>query len=290
MKVVPIETRPMLERTNNARPGSYFYNQMLEGDETSPENFTMQLVRTGDAFHSPRHRHNFDQIRLQIEGENSYTRDGSMAPGSVAYFPESTPYGPQKTETDTLIMLLQFGGTGGLGYPSERVYHKAVGEMKAKGVFKDGFYTPAGGDKGKDAFEAVWEHINGRPCEYAPQRYNTAVFMNPQAFDWVPVDGCTGVERKLLGSFTERKVDIAIVRLQAGASLPLSGHLVGFVNSGAGRIGDSPVARHTAIELSAGESAVLKGGSAMLEMLLIDLPPLVRTGQPSGARRTLEPA
>ena len=51
MKVVPIETRPMLERTNNARPGSYFYNQMLEGDETSPENFSMQLVRTGDAFH-----------------------------------------------------------------------------------------------------------------------------------------------------------------------------------------------------------------------------------------------
>ena len=289
MKVVPIETRPMLERTNNARPGSYFYNQMLEGDETSPENFSMQLVRTGDAFHSPRHRHNFDQIRLQLEGENSYTRDGSMKPGSVAYFPESTPYGPQKTETDTLIMLLQFGGAGGLGYPSEPVYHKAVGELKTEGVFKDGFYTPAGSDKGKDAFEAVWEYINGRPCEYAPQRYNAAVFMNPEAFNWIPETGCPGVERKLLGSFSERKVELSLVRAQPGGSLPLQGHLVGFVNSGAGHLDDSALGRHTAIELMPGEKAVLSGASE-IEVLLIDLPPVVRKPLPESAKKVAEPA
>lgn len=289
MKVVPIESRPMLERTNNARPGSYFYNQMLEGDENSPENFTMQLVRTGDAFHSPRHRHNFDQIRLQIEGENSYTRDGSMTPGSVAYFPESTPYGPQKTETDTLIMLLQFGGAGGLGYPSERIYHKAVGEMKQRGVFKDGFYTPAGSDKGKDGFEAVWEHINGRPCEYAPQRYNTAVFMNPEAFRWIPEAGRPGAERKLLGTFSERGVELSLVRLQPGATLPVRGHLVGFVTAGTGRLGEAALGRHTAIELDHGEAAVLSGTSA-LEVLLILLPPVMRRPQPALSGAVAEPA
>ena len=286
MKVIAIESRPMLERTNNARPGQYLYNQMLEGDENSPENFSMQLVRTGDAFHSPRHRHNFDQIRLQLEGENSYTRDGAMQPGSVAYFPESTPYGPQKTETDTLIMLLQFGGASGNGYISERAYHAAVGELKSAGAFKDGFYTAAGSDKGKDAFEAVWEHVNRRPIDYAPQRYHTAVFMNPESFNWVAVAGTPGVELKALGTFSERKVGLILARLQPGGRLPLAGHMIGFVTSGAGRLGDTPVAPRTALELMQGESAAL-AANAPLEILLIDLPALVARTRPVTAQPAL---
>lgn len=284
MKVLSIESIPLSERTNHARQGKFLYHQLLEGDENASDNYSLQLVRTFGDFYSPRHRHNFDQIRVQIEGECDFTRDGTMRTGTVSYFPESTPYGPQKNDGEALVLVLQFGGASGNGYIAEHLYHDAVGELKKTGAFKDGFYTAAGETRGKDAFEAVWEHINGRPIEYAMQRYSTPAFMHPDAFQWTVASGMEGVAFKALGTFTERKVELSLVRLEPGASLPLTGRVLGFVTAGEGKLGDATLTRHTTLELALGESALITAVTE-LEVFVIGLPPLVNKSETRVARR-----
>ena len=270
MKIVPISSLPQRERTNHARQGKFLFHQLLEGRESDVDNFSLQLVQTFGDFYSPRHRHNFDQVRVQIEGECDFTRDGRMVPGSVSYFPESTPYGPQKNDGEALVLVLQFGGASGHGYISERMYHDTIGELKTCGEFKDGFYFPSGSTQGKDAFEAVWERVNGKPIQYAPQRYTAPIFMHPAAFEWSGVPGMSGVETKSLGTFTERKVGIRLLRLQPGCLAELDGHSLGFVLEGDGHSGDAALSRHDAFEILSDERATLSADS-VLEVLLIEM-------------------
>src|SRR4030088_2898167 len=48
-----------------------------------------------DGYFTPRHRHNFDQIRYTLTGIQS-TGLGDLAAGECGYFPEGSHYGPQK--------------------------------------------------------------------------------------------------------------------------------------------------------------------------------------------------
>src|SRR5271168_1317022 len=58
--------------------------------------------------HSPRHRHNFDQVRFILEGEVTYDRKNYGA-GWLGYFPEGVPYGPHGGIEHREIVL-QFAG------------------------------------------------------------------------------------------------------------------------------------------------------------------------------------
>ena len=81
---------------------------LLHGSEGSPDNFYLSIGVLGGDFVSPRHRHNFDQVRFQLEGTCDFASDGTMRPGSIAYFPGGTRYGPQKSidlRTLTLVSL-----------------------------------------------------------------------------------------------------------------------------------------------------------------------------------------
>src|SRR6202167_6506179 len=48
---------------------------------------------------TPRHRHNFDQIRYVLDGEFS-AGTGAIDAGQCAYFPEGVHYGPQHQDAD----------------------------------------------------------------------------------------------------------------------------------------------------------------------------------------------
>ncbi len=86
MRVVNFETLKLQERAH-ARGGIFRYYELLSGSDGAPDNFYLQLsVLSGD-FVSPRHRHNFDQVRVQLEGSFDFAADGRMDPGSIAYFP-----------------------------------------------------------------------------------------------------------------------------------------------------------------------------------------------------------
>ena len=100
--------------------GMFRHRTVAAGEPGTPGNFILEMVRTTDDFFSPRHRHNFDQFRYQLEGEFDFDRNGKMAPGIIGYFPEGTPYGPQSSSVSSLTLVLQFGGASGNGYMTQQ--------------------------------------------------------------------------------------------------------------------------------------------------------------------------
>jgi len=61
MKIVPFDERNwMMDHPT----GQIAFHHMLRGTDGTPENFMYILGRQDRDFFMPRHRHNFDQIRL----------------------------------------------------------------------------------------------------------------------------------------------------------------------------------------------------------------------------------
>jgi hypothetical protein len=271
--VVDVKCVPMLARAH-VRAGRFSSRRLLDGEEGTPGNFSLQLSLTPDTYFSPRHRHNFDQFRYQIEGEFDFASDGVMRPGSVAYFPEGTYYGPQSSSSRSLTLVLQFGGASGSGYMSTEQYDRAAAELRNLGNFANGVFTvvtPEGRKINKDAYEAVWERVNGRPLVYPPERYSRPVFIEPQNFAWVPISGQSGASCKFLGDFSEYHAQIAFYRVDAGASLNLAGHSIYFVSSGNGVTGAQEFRTHAAI-YNRDESPASLTAHETVELLSIGLP------------------
>jgi hypothetical protein len=247
--------------------------RILEG-EPGPDNFALKLVNIQGDFFSPRHRHNFDQVRLQLEGSFDYDRDGCFTPGAIGYFPEGTRYGPQTSSGNTWNLLLQFGGASGSGYTAESEEEHAAAALREKGKFEKGVYTyfnSEGTKINQDAYEAVWEHIHGRALVYPKERYERPVFMNSNAFEWVPLQDQPGVARKMMGVFSERETKLAFYKLEPGAKLALEENSFYFVLSGTGEVNGEAVGKHTTVHLKRLESDTL-AAKLDLECLQIKLP------------------
>jgi hypothetical protein len=273
VRIIPLDSVPLIERAH-VREGLFRSRRLLIGEPRTAGNFSLQLVSTPNSYESPRHRHNFDQVRYQIEGDFDFGPDGKMRPGSIAYFPEATHYGPQSSKGASLTLVLQFGGASGDGYISSEQYEQAMRELAAVGTFAKGVYTrmkPDGGKINQDAYEAVWEKVNGRPLAYPPQRYARAIFTEPEHFHWVPIAGQPGASTKLLGIFSERQTKLALYRMERGGSLALEDESIYFVQSGAGTVGGSTIDKHTTIHLVRGDRATARANEAT-ELLQLGLP------------------
>jgi len=176
-------------------------------------------------------------VRVQLHGDAGFSRDGTMRAGMVGYFPEGVYYGPQNNTGASSTLVLQFGGASGSGYISEARFQEGVEELKQFGTFDKGvFHRPkeGGGRKNQDAYEAVWEHINGREMVYPQGQHPEPVFMDPADFQWQDEPGRSGVRRKQLGVFSERKLRISLLGLDAGAVAVLAPNSIAFVMSGRG--------------------------------------------------------
>jgi hypothetical protein len=271
-RVVHVDRVPMIERPH-VREGVLRSRRLLTGEPGTPGNFSLQLSST-PTYDSPRHRHNFDQVRFQLRGDFNFSADGVMKPGYVAYFPEGTFYGPQSCPTPSETLVLQFGGASGSGYLSAEQYEQASIELARQGTFANGVFTrmkPDGGKKNQDAYEAVWEHVHRRPLIYPGERYLRPIFMDPTGFDWTPVVGQPGARCKPLGEFSERRTRIALCQIEPGAKLCLEDHSIYFVLSGAGTAGEEGFQAHATVHSEAGEQAVLRA-SEPTEALHITLP------------------
>src|SRR5262249_44960644 len=99
MKIVQTDEIP-LKRGLEHRGGRSHGRIMVEGEPGALENFQLSFGQMGGDFNSPRHRHNFEQIRYQLEGVLDYGRDGKLVAGMVGYFPEAVYYGPQSQDPD----------------------------------------------------------------------------------------------------------------------------------------------------------------------------------------------
>ena len=275
MKVVQFADVPLVRGLEH-RGGTFHSRTPFAGEPGTPGNFKFSLSELGTDYSGPRHRHNFDQFRFALEGESDYGQDGTLKGGMLGSYPEGVHYGPQVNKTPITNVVLQFGGASGSGYLLPREVKAGMEELKAHGEFKDGVFHRHEGQSGKrnmDAYQAIWEHVHGREMVYPKGRYTKPVFMDSTNYDWAPVRGAKGVSEKLLGVWTERRIEAGLIRLDPGARHELHGRGVFLVLSGAGTCEGQPLRKFTTVYLDQGESTILQARETT-ELLHYGLPDL----------------
>lgn len=267
------------EATATTRGGDRRFTDLLNGDDDAKDNFRLIHAQQKGEFSGPRHRHNFDQIRYCISGAMNYGPNCWVKEGELAYYPEGAYYGPEVSDKEYVVLALQFGGPSGLGFTSSRRITEGMEQLKAYGTFEKGIFRrsgdlPPGTRRNQDAFEAVWEHLNGRRLEYPTPRYPTTVLIKPDSFTWVPYGKDSGAWIKRLGVFTERSLEISMVKIGAKGEFTARqrpGTQIGMVLSGGGQIGAENYGALSTFALKAGEAAHLRAEAETM-MLLIGLP------------------
>jgi hypothetical protein len=275
MKIVQGDELPWTRGLEH-RGGMFHFRNPMEGTPGRRDNFQLSMGKSDKDFVSPRHRHNFEQFRFQLEGDLDFARDGTMRTGMVGYFPEGASYGPQTSEGNATTIVLQFGGASGAGYLSRKEVKQGMDELLAFGSFEGGVFRRNDGASGKrnmDGYEAIWSHVNGRPLEYPKPRYPGPIMMDGTHFDWVALPGQPGVSEKTLGIFTERRAQAGIYRVDAGATLHTSGRGVYVAYRGEGSVNATTLRPFTTVFLEHGEDAVITATSE-IELLHFGLPDL----------------
>ena len=181
--------------------------------------FTYNFLTEG--YTTPRHRHNFDQIRYTLAGVHN-TGVGDLKSGECGYFPEGAYYGPQHQKGDCILLLLQFQGPSGEPFLGNEAVNSTYASLLEKGAqFRDGIYTAykdEGGRVNKDSYTALWEESQGRPLEFSPPRYPHPIIMCPESFRWQRASADGSLQVKHLGTFTELRTSVSMLQLRSGAT------------------------------------------------------------------------
>jgi hypothetical protein len=286
MNIVQGDEQPMIE-SQTVRSGKLGRQYLFTGDERSLGNFLCMLAYQSGDFYAPRHHHNFDQWRYQIEGEVGFGTSGTMVPGTLGYFPEGAYYGPNSHEPESadapnVVAVMQFGGPSGNGFPSADQLYGTFEKLKAYGHFEKGvFYRNEGlpGKKTVDSFQASWEFLNGRPMVYPKPQYEAAIMMETGNYRWIPLAGAPGVEERAYGTFTDCAIRSAGYKLDPGATFVAHVRGVFLVLSGSGTLAGKPYRRLTALHLDTGERASFRAAESS-EILLMGLPDVARIRVP----------
>ncbi len=190
-------------------------------------------------YHSPRHRHTFQQVRYVYGGKMKYG-DEIYGVGDCLYIPEGAYYGPIKpvddgTEEQLHFVDIQLEGPSGIPYPDPDVVVNAQRELAESGSFEEGVYTFADGHK-RDAYEAILEKITGEPISYPAARLSDYVVMRSHAYPYVKHPQLAGVTQKHLGCFFECGPNLKVIAIAADQTLAAArpdGHRAVFLLKGA---------------------------------------------------------
>ncbi|MGF6780347.1 hypothetical protein [Paraburkholderia sp. GAS334] len=279
MKIVPFD--PSNWKKDHPT-GAIAFQHMLKGDDpTSPENFMYILARQDADFRMPRHRHNFEQIRLPLKGPYHVQPGLTLEEGQIGYFPEGLAYGPQEdpiteqTPAGRLLLTLQFGGSSTYGFMSIEQRRQAWKELEKSGRFDGPFYVRPDG-KREWGLNAVWKQVFGVRLKYPHPRYKKVIVADPKQFNWLMLKGSPGVDHKFMGSFSERGVWIEMVRLRGEASwssVDESSQRLFVILSGEGTVDGNPLTPLTALQVYPGEKLGIEASSTM-ELFLVGLPPI----------------
>ncbi len=254
------------------------FKRLIQGTPGAPDNFELSLVRTAGDYYTPRHRHNFDQVRFCLEGTMNYAPGKNLEAGTVGYFPEGTFYGPQQDTITSITLVLQMGGAAGYGFMSYDQLNAGYQQLCDYGNFDQGVFTrntPDGRTIRKDSYEAVWEHVMRRDLEYPRPRFEEPVVMFPDNFNWVNAGG--GFEMKRLGAFGERGLELSLIRGPRGAEHSVRNVAAPellFVLRGVMRASNSDdwIDAHSAFRIDAAESGTTFEIVEDMEMFAIRLP------------------
>ena len=265
-------------QVGSMREGKLVQKFLLEGEDNSPNNYLLNVGLTGSGgWGTPRHRHNFDQIRYVLKGKYPVSPHKIMGEGSVAYFPESVHYGPQDRPEGLEMMVIQFGGASGSGFLSTPQREAANDRLNKKGTFKDGIFTwfdEKGQKHNMDGSAACFEEAMKTKLTFAAPRYDDVIVMEPEAYAWVPT-GTVGVSTKLLGTFTERNARIGMLKLDAGATMNTGTRTqieVLFMGTGNINVDGKSYGDKTAIELLPTDKSVAINASAESVFFTVTLP------------------
>lgn len=261
--------------------GNIAFQHLLKGEPEAPDNFMYILGRQDGDFYMPRHRHNFDQIRLPL-GCSMNVGDGFVIrDGQVGYFGEGAPYGPQEDPLgsaqagDRLQLVLQFGGASGYGFMSIEQRRQAMEDLRKIGKFVGpNFHHPDG--RVEWGLNTIWEHVFGVKLKYPRPRYLHPVIVDPKNFNWLKVKGANGVRHKCLGTFSERGVWVEMIKLDANAewtSSDSNARRLFVVLSGNGSAQEKSVHKLSALQVESGEQIVFTAAQEM-QLFLIGLPPI----------------
>jgi hypothetical protein len=258
------------------RGGTFHYRHLLNGRPGTIGNFQFNVGQQDGDFASPRHRHNFDQFRFQIDGGMNFDRNGKMTAGTLGYFPEGVAYGPQSSDGRSTTAVLQFGGASGSGYLSREEVYAGTEELKKFGTFEGGIFRrndDVEGRRNTDGYQAIWEHVHGERMEYPKPRYRDPIMVDPANYEWLPVAGVPGATRKSLGTFTERQCAAELITLKRGASYRVGARSVCLVVSGAGIVGAAPYRQLSAFHVDEDEQVeiVARDNTELLRLVLPDL-------------------
>jgi hypothetical protein len=278
MKIVPFDN----DNWKKDHPtGNIAFQHMLKGDPESRENFMYILGRQDGDFAMPRHRHNFEQIRLPICGDMHIGPGLKLGEGQVGYFPEGLAYGPQEDPLgnakpgERLQLVLQFGGASGYGFMSIEQRRLAWAELEKEGKFVGPYFERPDG-KREWGLNTIWQHVFGVKLKYPRPRYRKVVVADPTRFNWLQIAGATGADHKYMGSFSERGVWIEMVRVHANSewtSTDPRARRLFVVLSGSGSAGGAQLGHLTALDVEAGETLKLTANET-IELFLIGLPPI----------------
>lgn len=245
------------------------YHDLLTGAEGRPDNFRLQLMEVHGGYATAHHRHNFDQVRVMLEGTFGFGAGLVQHPGSVGYFCEGTWY-TQEGVGRSLTLLLQVGGPSGAGLMSRRQINEGIAALRGKGEIGErrfAWYDAQGIRREKDSYEAVWEHVHRRPLYYPKPQYAAPVLMDPERFAWVPMPGKRGVWLRTLGRFNERGLGLTQLRLAAGAELVVPRGeqvLLLFCAEGAGFVETRGYERLSALRINIGEGPLIRATRASI--------------------------
>lgn len=259
------ELQPITPVRKGFRGGQIQFHDLMAGNEGRAENYGLQLVDVFDEYSTPQHRHNFEQVRVMLDGEFGFGPGQVQKKGSAGYFCEGTYYTQHGVGRSTTL-LLQIGGPSRQGFMSRQQLRRGIDELAVRGTFSDGVFSwldPSGKKHNQDSYEAVWEHVHGKPVAYPKPQYLAPVLLEPERFSWQAVG--QGTQAKELGAFAGCGLSLAQVRVVAGASFTphaADQNLLMFCQEGAGRCGDSAYRRWTTIEVQRGEQVALPATSA----------------------------
>ncbi|MGH7906834.1 MAG: hypothetical protein ACREP6_09420 [Candidatus Binataceae bacterium] len=283
MKITHLDKLPTGENSGYVRHrgGGLDDVWLLSAEEGSVDDYRLGIARASEEFFSPRHRHNFDQIRFNLAGLMNYGARKFIKAGDIGYFPEGTAYGPQaqsQGEGPAMTMIIQFGGASRGGMLSNRQISVAFEALKKLGRFEKGIFYQSEDAKLPhktqiDAAEAIWEYTTERPLEFPKPRYEEPVIIYPENFAWQRDIEHPGAMIKKLGSFGELSLEISMLKL-AGAELPIpprAGRRLFFVIDGEGTVDGEPFRRYSAFEVPK-RSAASIASKTTADLLMIGMP------------------
>lgn len=266
------------ERTVNSRTGNVYRKYIREGEVLPGQSYYIRLTKfTSESgpFTAPRHKHDFDQIRLCLAGSQSFGDGFVSTAGCVGYFPAGTSYGPEYIE-DAEMLLIQWGPK----FVSKSDNDAAIARLQERGEFKDGLYEFKDDDgslQKLDSIRAIWEEVYGRPIEVPPKRYAQMVLMDTNEFAWTRDAAGDSLEFKHVARFGEDDLGIDAIRWVGDASLALPGDRTEllFVTSGVLEVSGVQYGPRTAVFSDFAEDDTVSG-SVGTEVVRINFPVVVQ--------------